>query len=351
MGLIQKLNEIKTIKDDIKGAIVEKGGVLEDATPFSDYAGEIRGIQTGEDIDYTDTNADYLCYKIKNNNLIKLLCDNIINNDNNDKLSYYNTFAYTSINAADLFTIKHYYYTTTSSAHPFKKNGENGYFLNSIEGAFKNNLFYGAMNLNFNEYLPIGLFSTFELSRLTKLTTNLHNLWVANGSNSFYSCSNLTEIPVLYIENCITCNSMFYNCRKLKRVKFLGRPFPRNYVSGTLYFGITGTTPSMASMFYNCSVLESIQGLDITNVNSKISVNNMFYGCSKLTELDFTGTENVQTNFDISRTGLKRDGLMNMLATLPTIGHHQTITIGSTKMNLLSDEDIAEFTAKGYTLA
>lgn len=351
MGLIQKLNEIQVIKNDIKDSIVEKGGVLEDTTPFSNYAGVIQNLQTEDETDYTDANADYLCYKIKNNNLIKLLCDNIINNDNNDKLSYYNTFAYTSINAADLFTIKHYYYDTTSNAHPFKENGENGYFLNSIESAFANNTFYGAMNLNFNEYLPIGLSSTFEISRLTKLTTNLHNLWVANGRNSFYSCSNLTEIPVLNIENCIACNSMFYNCKKLKRVKFLGRPFPQNYVSGTLYFGRTGSTPSMDSMFYNCSVLESIQGLDITNVNSKITVKNMFYGCSKLTELDFTGTENVQTNFDVSRTGLKRDGLMHMLSTLPTLDHTQTITIGSTKMSLLTDEDIAEFTAKGYTLA
>lgn len=352
MGLIQKLNEIKTIKDDIKDAIVEKGGVLEDTTPFSNYAGVIQNLQTEDETDYTD-NTDYLCYSKKNYDLVKFLCENVLNNvSTTTREIYYYTFQRCYVDVSDIFNvIKSNYFKRPSydksSVYPFGDE----YYYYALERTFYYYNYKGELNLKFNENLPICFYETFERSIITKLSSNLESIWVGYGGSTFDYCSNLTEVPKLNIEKCICLQSMFYNCKNLKKVELIGRPFPENYVSGSIYFGTTGTAPSFSSMFSGCSSLESIKGLDITNANSNISTNNMFYGCSKLTELDFTGTENVQTNFDVSPTGLDRTGLMHMLSTLPTLDHTQTITIGSTKMSLLTDEDIAEFTAKGYTLA
>ena len=45
--IIEKLQEILTIKNEIKGAIRDKGGKIEDGTPFSNYPNCIRNIETG----------------------------------------------------------------------------------------------------------------------------------------------------------------------------------------------------------------------------------------------------------------------------------------------------------------
>lgn len=349
MGLIQKLNEIKTIKNDIKDAIVEKGGVLEDTTPFENYAGIIQNLQTEDETDYTDINTEYLCYNMNNPNLVKFLCDNMYKNEQN---KYYYTFANCKVDVSDIFKVKPYYkvkpmISDGSYYYPF---GTGGYFYNSIEKTF---YYYKYENLNlvFDEYLPTYFYNTFDHSSIVKLSTNLENIWVGHGGSVFTYCSKLTEVPKINLEKCDTLSSMFSSCSKLKKVEFTGRPFVANYEKGKhISFGESASQPSMSSMFYGCSSLESVKGLDLTYVNSNIPITNMFYGCTKLKELDFTGTEDFR-RIDISGTGLDRDGLMNMLATLPQLDHTATIKIGDTKLAMLSDEDIAEFTLKGYSLA
>lgn len=348
MGLIQKLEEIKDIKENIKDAILEKGGVLEDATPFEDYAGVIQNLQTEDETDYTDTNAEYLCYGLSNPNLIKFLCDNI---DKNEQNNYYYTFSNCKVDVSDMFKVKKYHknlaYADSSVIYPYGTN----YFFNNMERTFYQYNFSGELDLKFYEYLPTYFEQTFYYcSNLKKLSTNFERIWVGYGYGTFSYCTNLIEVPKIDVEKCTTFYNMFYNCRNLKRVEFTGRPFIKNESNKKLGFGSVSTTPNMNYMFYGCSSLESIKGLDLTYVDSGISISNMFTGCTKLKELDFTGTENL-IRLDISSTGLDRDGMMNMLSTLPQLGHEATIKVGDAKLAMLSDEDIAEFTLKGYSLA
>lgn len=44
----EKLQTIANIKEDIKQAINEKGGTLEDTTPFAEYPAKILAIKSGE---------------------------------------------------------------------------------------------------------------------------------------------------------------------------------------------------------------------------------------------------------------------------------------------------------------
>ena len=89
------------------------------------------------------------------------------------------------------------------------------------------------------------------------------------------------------------------------------------------------------------------------NITNTTNMEHCFYDGydnNGLTELDFTGTTNVKCNFNLKYTRMGRDNLMTMLNTLPTLDHSQTITLGETKINELSEADIAEFSSKGYSL-
>lgn len=346
MGLIQKLNEIKTIKDDIRDAIVEKGGVLEDTTPFENYAGEIRNIQTGEEFE-----IQYPAYLFYNGTRWDIK-DVLLPRMKNAYPNYYHTFEY--------FT------------------GENEIELNV--GNAETNHYSGAV---FPKYASLQY--TFANSSFTKIKLNILDIDTEiMASNCFYYARSLTDIycnfdyvNFNYLNNiCYSCdklqnihfkfnldktaciNSGFTSCPKLKRIDFMGRMTSKMVVYTTrgkklndnyFAFNNSNTYPQISRLASNCSLLETVTGLDITNVKS---ITNMFSQCPKLTTLEFTGTENVVCDINsLSETGLTRDGLIHMLSTLPTLDHTQTIVIGSTKMSLLTDEDIAEFTAKGYTLA
>ena len=111
----------------------------------------------------------------------------------------------------------------------------------------------------------------------------------------------------------------------------------------------TSKVNNFSYAFYDSVDLEKV---DI-NISVATSFTNTFTNCINLVDLKFTGTTIVKTNMSLSSTGLDAEGLMNMLKTLPDISSYtsRTITIGATKMALLSDEQIAEFSLKGYSLA
>lgn len=46
--IAEKLRTILGIKTEIKQAIIDKGGTLEDTTPFADYPEQILAIKSGE---------------------------------------------------------------------------------------------------------------------------------------------------------------------------------------------------------------------------------------------------------------------------------------------------------------
>lgn len=75
----------------------------------------------------------------------------------------------------------------------------------------------------------------------------------------------------------------------------------------------------------------------------------MFYDCSNLTEIHMTG---MKVSFDIaSSTKFTRDALVEILNNLATVTSTKTLTMGSTNLAKLTDEDKAIATNKGWTLA
>lgn len=315
MGLIQKLNEIKTIKDDIKDAIVEKGGVLEDTTPFSSYAGEIRGIQTGEEFEIDNVKSLF------SNGYRDSCIDVLLKHINFSKISDMN---YMFGNCKDLKSLDLSNFDTSNVT-------------------IMKEMFYYCENLT---SLDLSSFDTSKVTNMYGMFENCKKLVDINLSS--FNTSNVTNMSYMF-DDCSfkSIDLSNFNTSNVTNMSFM---FENNYKLESIDLSNfdTSKVTDMRGMFHWCFDLKTIIGLNISNVTDMMY---MFSNSTSITTIDFTGTTDVKCNFDVSPTGLTRDGLMNMLSTLPTLDHTQTITIGTSKMNKLSDEDISEFTTKGYTLA
>lgn len=130
--------------------------------------------------------------------------------------------------------------------------------------------------------------------------------------------------------NVIDMSSMFYHCSHLTAIPSLD----------------TSKVVSMTSMFAFCTNLTTIPALDASKVNDMGSI---FDNCSKLTSIGLYG---FTRSINISSTALEHDALVAFLNQAGSAyNSSQKITMGSAKLALLSDEEKAIATNKGWTLA
>ena len=180
----------------------------------------------------------------------------------------------------------------------------------------------------------------------TSNVTTMHSM--------FTGCDNLESIPQLNTNNVTTMNSMFSGCIKLTTIPLLN----------------TNNVTSMISMFRDCSALTTIPLLDTSNVTT---MNSMFYNCNNLTSIPHCNVSKVtnlegmfaycyslksilmygmKVKFDISAsTQFEQSDLVTILNNLGTVTSNTTLTMGSTNLAKLTNEDKAIATAKGWTLA
>ena len=153
---------------------------------------------------------------------------------------------------------------------------------------------------------------------------------VTNMNNMFYKCKSLTSIPELNTSNVNDMYDMFIYCYKLTTIPELN----------------TSNVTNMSFMFGSCSELTTVPRLDTSKVTS---FDYIFNGCSKLTSIGLYG---FTRSIDITNTALEHDAIVAFLNQAGTAyNSSQKITLGSTKLALLSDEEKAIATNKGWTLA
>ena len=108
----------------------------------------------------------------------------------------------------------------------------------------------------------------------------------------------------------------------------------------------TSKVTNMTDMFANCTSITTIPALDTSKV---ANMSSMFYGCSKLASIGMYG---FTCSINIVDTALKHDALVAFLNQAGTAyNSSQKITMGSAKLALLSDEEKAIATNKGWQLA
>ena len=123
---------------------------------------------------------------------------------------------------------------------------------------------------------------------------------------------------------------MFYYCRSLTSVPAMN----------------TSKVTSMYAMFSSCSKLTSVPAMDTSKVTD---MGYMFSSCSSLAEIHMYG---MKVSFDISAsTKFTREALVEILNNLATITSSKTLTMGSTNLAKLTDDDKLIATNKGWTLA
>ena len=99
-------------------------------------------------------------------------------------------------------------------------------------------------------------------------------------------------------------------------------------------------------MFYYCTRLTTIPQLDVSNVTDMSS---MFSNCTSLKSILMTG---MKVSFSISSsTQFEESDLVTILNNLATVTSTKTLTMGSTNLAKLTDEEKAIATNKGWTLA
>ena len=166
------------------------------------------------------------------------------------------------------------------------------------------------------------------------------NAWDWEGM--FYRCQNLKEAEV-NISRAMVCFSTFCECSKLQKV-VLNSDNSDIYIADTI------------SMFNGCTSLSSLtingEWASVTQTYT------MFAGCSSLTDLN--GSAIWYASVDLSPCPLTVASLLNMLNWLNDFTspfsremeeYQGTLTLGSTNLAKLTDEQKAIATAKGWTLA
>lgn len=228
---------------------------------------------------------------------------------------------------------------------------------------FANNMFSECTSLTsiplLNTNNVTDMHNMFE--HIIKITTIplLNTSKVTNMNYLFNNCSKLTTIPQLETSNVTAMNYMFGSCGELTDVPLLNTKSVRSMTS--MFTGCnnklitvpafnTSSVTNMQSMFYQCSKLKVVPAFSVGNVTNMSS---MFTGCTALEEIHMYG---MKISFTISSasssaTKFTREALVEILNNLATVTASRTLTMGSTNLAKLTDEDKAIATAKGWTLA
>ena len=152
---------------------------------------------------------------------------------------------------------------------------------------------------------------------------------VTNMDYMFSTCNNLTTIPQLDTSKVTTTAAMFEGCSNLTTIPQLD----------------TSNVTMMSIMFKNCSKLTSVPELDARKCKDYIG---MFMGCTSLRSIGMYGFTN---SIDVEETALEHDAIVALLNQAGVAkASYSTISIGSAKLALLSDEEKAIATNKGWNL-
>lgn len=390
MSTADKLNKLITTKAAIKEAIQNKGVTVTDTDTFASYADKINSITSGgQEFDFTvlgynqeeckDANdianaaislGDFTQsqiteaiaygkelydsnYKITNNNVDK------------NKLLFYPKLKlpYSYKNSKVLYIPNVEYNAATSSSNNsyantflYKVGSINAVFTNSH---YSQGFFNGCISLrevgDINITGKVIDYNNFFNNCYTlRKIGNMNTTGSTDFSNMFYNCSLLTSIPPLDTSSSTDFRDMFNTCTSLTEIPQMDTS------NGTIFTFI----------FQNCFNLKRIEGISFKSLNNTVGdayltgfggMNNLRYvlikdigTCTGMTSISFVnwsvwGVED-ETNTDARQSLV--DSLLTYSFDRATAGYSTcTISLHNTQKALLTEDEIAQITSKGYTIA
>jgi len=175
-------------------------------------------------------------------------------------------------------------------------------------------------------------------------------------SGMFRDCNLLTSVPLFDTSNVTSMSGMFINCKSLtsvpafntSNVTSMGNMFRGCILLTSVPLFDTSNVTSMVDMFDFCGSLTSVPAFNASNVTDLTSV---FLSCSSLEEIHMFG---MKVNFSISSsTKFTREALLEIINNCQDLtgGTAKTLTMGSTNLAKLTEEDKLIATNKNWTLA
>ena len=173
---------------------------------------------------------------------------------------------------------------------------------------------------------------------------------VTDMNYGFSSCTGLTTIPDLNFESATSLNSLFANSSKIVTIGKLNTP----------------KLLSLNAMFSSCNSLKKVESIDIQSVNNTANL----AGYSNMPNLKYIVLKNLGqsalSSWDFSRIpdwGVNDatyiDAKQSLLDTLITYSYDRvsagkgacTVKLHSKTKALLTEDEIAQITAKGFTIS
>ena len=262
------------------------------------------------------------------------------------------------------FKLKEASFTSTSNITNFGNMFNNCNSLTSISqldtsnGTNFNTMFSNCRSLPTIPQLDTSSGTSFNsmFANCVSLTT-IPQLDTSSGirfANMFNNCTSLITIPQIDVSKSTNFNGMFYNCSSLTSLPQLD----------------TSNGTSLESMFSQCTNLKRIEGISLKSLNTTVgysyltgtfSMSKLRYAlikdigtCTNMTSISFTywnvwGIDD-ETNTDARQSLV--DSLLTYSFDRATAGYSTcTISLHDNTKAVLTEDEIAQITAKGYTIA
>lgn len=173
--------------------------------------------------------------------------------------------------------------------------------------------------------------------------------------NIFEDCYKLKKVTGLDLSQATNPGSIFRNCYFIEEIDdlILNEKLTDLYGWFQYCYNLikapnmnTENIKSVSYLFMYCSKLEEIPEYDFINVTN---ISSAFNGCINLKKF---GIKNIKVSFSLKDSiMLSSDELVKILNNLATVETTQTLTLGSTLLAKLTDEEKAIATNKNWTLA
>lgn len=313
-----KLNKILESKAVIKAAIEAKG-VSDVGDVLADYPDKIASISGGGSGKFAVTDGLKFSYS-----------------------SAFDATQFDTSQVTDMSNMFHYYKGTSLDLSSWDTSN-----VTDMSFMFSSASSLNALNISgWNTSKVTTMDNMFYGSKMDELNiSSLNTSNVTNMNSMFYNCTNLTTIDLSNFDTSkvTTMKELFYNCN--------------NLISSDLSNFDTSKLTSIGYLFYSCFKLQScdMSTWDLTNVSN---INYMFNGCSALIDLKLNdlGHNEVTSSLSLnSSSKLSKDSvlfLFNNAFDRKTAGYTKafTITLNAATKALLTDDEIAIATNKGFTV-
>ena len=194
----------------------------------------------------------------------------------------------------------------------------------------------------------------YQCKSITEL--NLETQSATDMRETFSNCGSLVKVSLSNVSKVLSFDRIFQDCINLKEVSGLETTYG-NFTMNQMFSGCKALVnapmvnlsevKSTSQMFYGCSSLVNVPIYDLTSVTD---TSYMFSYCSNLETIHMI---NINTNLDIhASTKFTREALLEIIGNLKAqTSGSKKLTMGSTNLAKLTDEDKAIATNKGWTLA